>query len=781
MKLRTRLILVMGLIVVIATVPFGYVVYQTQNKAHIDGINAELLATANFAREILPVDYHDKIQGADSVSDAEYLRTVDRWNKLCDKLGLEYIWSLMEVEGEIVFTSGTSTSKDVTKGDHAAFFEKHTNPLAYGKVFGTMEPDYQTIIDKWGRIRAVLAPFRDTHGRKYLFGASMKTTEVDALTRETLWKSLGISVLILGLGMVFAVLLAGSLARPIESLTTAARRIADGDYDYGIENSHVAEIESLANSIDVMGLSIQKTIGDLKNSEQRLRALIANIPGASYRCALDEHGTMEFISSEIETISGYPASDFISNRVRSFTSIIHPDDLKKALNTVYATVERETPFAIEYRIIRAEGEIRWVLEKGQGVFDEGGKLQCLDGVILDITDRKRAEEELEKTQAIFSASFEACPAGILIADAPDVKIRMANSSALGVRGDSPQSLTDIAVENHAINWQTFNPDNTVIAPEDLPLSRAILKGETSSNVEVIIRRETGEDRWVLANAAPVRDAAGAISAGVVVFVDVTDRKRAEFALSETQAELLAHERREKELVEAELVKARKELVHATRLATLGQLIATVSHELRNPLGSIRTAVFSVAGEVRGQMPLIDRALARAERNIVRCDQIIEELLDFTRAKKSEPIPTRIDRWLSGILDEQDIPDHIEVVRRLKTDIKIDVDQEQLRRCVINLLTNACQAMEETQSERAIMTVETLLEGNQLLIRVSDTGHGVPQDKMEKIFEPLYTTKGFGVGLGLPVVEQIMEQLGGEVVITSEPDKGTTAALKLPLL
>ena len=269
-------------------------------------------------------------------------------------------------------------------------------------------------------------------------------------------------------------------------------------------------------------------------------------------------------------------------------------------------------------------------------------------------------------------------------------------------------------------------------------------------------------------------------ANETLLVEMAQRKQAELALRKAQAELLTRERRERELVGAELAKTRQELIDATRLATLGQLTATVSHELRNPLGSIRTAVFSVAEEVRGHTPLVDRALARAERNIIRCDQIIEELLDYTRTKKPEPKLTDIDPWLGKVLDEQNIPQHIGVIRNFNADRKINVDREHLRRCLINLLTNAYQAMKETQAAQARLTVETLVEENRLAIHVRDTGRGISPDKMERIFEPLYTTKGFGVGLGLPVVEQLMKQLGGGVTIKSKPQQGTTASLWLPL-
>ncbi|MBN1180149.1 MAG: PAS domain S-box protein [Anaerolineae bacterium] len=143
---------------------------------------------------------------------------------------------------------------------------------------------------------------------------------------------------------------------------------------------------------------------------------------------------------------------------------------------------------------------------------------------------KSADEELVRARALLQAAIEQSPSGIIVADAPDVTIRLANPAATGIRGQSQAFLTGIDVSLHTQRWQTFHLDGRPYAPEDLPLSRAILKGEVTKNEEVIIRNEDGEDCWVLANATPVRDRDGAIVAGIVVFHDIAEHKRIETAL-----------------------------------------------------------------------------------------------------------------------------------------------------------------------------------------------------------------------------------------------------------
>jgi len=136
----------------------------------------------------------------------------------------------------------------------------------------------------------------------------------------------------------------------------------------------------------------------LKESVERFHSLVSNIPGIVYRCANDSNWTMLYISHEIATVTDYPASDFINNAVRSYASIIHPDDLDLVYLAVQKGVKERAAYTIEYRICRADAHIRWVHEQGQGVFAPDGNLLWLDGVILDITERKEVEDEKFKLE-----------------------------------------------------------------------------------------------------------------------------------------------------------------------------------------------------------------------------------------------------------------------------------------------------------------------------------------------------------------------------------------------
>ena len=163
-----------------------------------------------------------------------------------------------------------------------------------------------------------------------------------------------------------------------------------------------AGVESLTVPFDRAELLARVRAGlremALRADQTRLQALVANVPGAIYRCAHDADYTMEVISDAIEDITGHPPSDFVQNACRTFASIIHPEDRAEVERAVDAAVAEGRPFALEYRVMRADGTPRWVLERGRLVRGEDGR-SWLDGVIFDITERRRAEAILRGQEA----------------------------------------------------------------------------------------------------------------------------------------------------------------------------------------------------------------------------------------------------------------------------------------------------------------------------------------------------------------------------------------------
>jgi signal transduction histidine kinase len=236
---------------------------------------------------------------------------------------------------------------------------------------------------------------------------------------------------------------------------------------------------------------------------------------------------------------------------------------------------------------------------------------------------------------------------------------------------------------------------------------------------------------------------------------------------------------------AELKAAQAELVRKERLATLGQLTATVSHELRNPLGAMGTSLQVIARLSPNGDPRVQRAVERIDRSITRCDRIIDELLDFTRIRGLDLEPTTVDEWLAGILDDLAVPDGIVVKRAFDAPgAVLPLDRDRLRRAVINVYDNACQSMPEEARARdgqrpLNVTVGTRVTDGRVEMSIADTGSGIPPDVLPRIFEPLFSSKNFGLGLGLPTVKQVLEQHAGGVTVETEEGQGTCFTLWLP--
>jgi|GEM_PF-1081655 len=163
------------------------------------------------------------------------------------------------------------------------------------------------------------------------------------------------------------------------------------------------ELHEERNNLEI---KISERTQKLQESEYQFRSLVDNIPGVSYRCLIDDDWTMVYISDAMKDLSGYPPSDFIRNAVRTFSSVIHPEDRKKVAEAVEGSVSGNTPFLLEYRLVHANGGILWVSEKGQVKFNANGKADYLDGAFFDITDSKNAETKLRHSEKMTRAIIE---------------------------------------------------------------------------------------------------------------------------------------------------------------------------------------------------------------------------------------------------------------------------------------------------------------------------------------------------------------------------------------
>lgn len=231
---------------------------------------------------------------------------------------------------------------------------------------------------------------------------------------------------------------------------------------------------------------------------------------------------------------------------------------------------------------------------------------------------------------------------------------------------------------------------------------------------------------------------------------------------------------------AELRAVQAELLHRERLSTMGLLTATVAHELRNPLSAVRNSLFVIREALTPHEIDLDRPLSRAERSIGRCDRIISDLLDYTRGRELRCAPLAVDAWVEETVRAHALLPGITVEHDYRApDCVLNCDIERMRRVVVNVIENAAQALGDSAGDRRIV-VSTRVADEHFELSVVDSGPGIAAEVLPRVFEPLFSTKSFGTGLGLPAVKQIVEQHGGTVHILSAPGAGASVVVRLPL-
>ena len=195
---------------------------------------------------------------------------------------------------------------------------------------------------------------------------------------------------------------------------------------------------------------LESTTRALQESENRFRGLVANLPGVVYRCENDANWTMRYMSDEVSSLTGFPASDFIDNRVRSFSSVVHPDDLHITYQSV-AAIERHEKFELTYRLKHVDGHSVWVREQGRGEYGANGELLWVSGFIWDISDRKAAEDALRISERRFSGAFNTAPQGMAIVDLDGrwMEVNDALCRMLGYSREELLQLTTVRLNERA--------------------------------------------------------------------------------------------------------------------------------------------------------------------------------------------------------------------------------------------------------------------------------------------------------------------------------------------
>ena len=271
----------------------------------------------------------------------------------------------------------------------------------------------------------------------------------------------------------------------------------------------------------------------LRESEQEFIMLAESVPQMVWMSRPD--GWHIYFNQQWVDYTGLTLEESYGH---GWSTPFHPDDRQRARDAWQKATQKDVPYALECRLRCADGGYRWWLIRGTPRRNAKGEIIRWFGTCTDIGEIKAAEAALAETKAFLQAAMDQSSAGIAIAEAPSGKLSYVNRAGLLIRGASEaEALTGVDAENYVASWKLLHLDGTPMETEEVPLARAVLLGEESSK-EFIIRRSANEDRIVLANATPIMDGADRVTAGIVVFQDITERKQMEIH-REIRMEILA--------------------------------------------------------------------------------------------------------------------------------------------------------------------------------------------------------------------------------------------------
>lgn len=420
--------------------------------------------------------------------------------------------------------------------------------------------------------------------------------------------------------------------------------------------------------------------------------------------------------------------------------VVHADDRELVRRQFQTAVRTGARFDEHYRIVTPDRRLKHVHSVAEPILDSDGRVTQLIGTIQDVTDRIDAGQAARLRDARIRAILETAVDAILVIDTHGI-IQLANPAIERLFGYAPDELI-----GRNVSMLMPSPDGE---RHDGHIARYLATGEKriiGIGREVLGLRKDGSTIPVSLSVSEMKVEGEHTFTGMLH--DLTERKRIEAQLRER-----------------------------ADLARLGQMASVVAHEVRNPLAGIRGAL-QVIGT---RMPADSRDRAVMHDVVTRLDalnQFVDDLLVFSRPKPPDLSRTTLTPVFQRLVELlQRDPQFSGVTFELEAaDISVDIDQRQMERALLNLLTNAAQAMKGTG--RVHIAVEAT--GYRCRISIADTGPGVPPDVREKMFEPFFTTKHRGTGLGLSITKRTIEQHGGSVAVHGTPGGGTTIVVDLQI-
>ncbi len=490
----------------------------------------------------------------------------------------------------------------------------------------------------------------------------------------------------------------------------------------------------------------------LVENEKRFASIFHANPASIAVTRLADNRLVDVNPAWQET-TGISREDAVGRQVEELNLWVYPEEREKLLHSIREKGKTQS----EMHLRRRSGELRNLLISVDS-FELAGERYLLT-MAQDITEEKQAEETLRALTARQEALLAAVPDIVMEVDNEKV-YTWANPAGIGFFG------TDVIGKKADDYFEGVQDTYKVVQP--------LFNGdEHTIYVESWQRRKDGQKRLLAWWCRNLKDEDGTVIGAISSARDITENLRAEQALQDYNERL----EREVEARTGELRDAQEALVRQEKLATLGQLAGGVGHELRNPLGVINNAVYYLQMILPKADKKVKDYLSMIKRETTTAEKIINDLLDFSRIKSVDREPVAVHELFERVLARFPAPENVQVRMTIPTDLpQVFVDTQQIEQVVGNLVLNAYQAM----PDGGTLTVSTIQAKRTVSLAIKDEGVGITPENMGKLFEPLFTTKPKGIGLGLAVSKKLAEANDSRIEVKSKLGEGSTFTIVLPL-
>jgi len=503
----------------------------------------------------------------------------------------------------------------------------------------------------------------------------------------------------------------------------------------------------------------------LRDSEESYRTVMDMSPDTITVNRIEDGRYVE-VNRAFCDLTGYRSEEVTGRTPTEVNLFVAPTDRKR----LEAALRHGVVRGLEMQFRDKSGTVSDNLVSARPIQFKGNP--CYLFIVTLITPLKMVQQALAESEESYRTILESAPYAVVITRISDSQFRQVNSAFCRQTGFS---------RAETIGRTTFDLEK-LIDPSDRKRMLEILRRDGQVNgMEVCFKAKDGGLLETLFSAAPIRYKGDDCILSMTV--DISARKLAERELDQYRQHL-------EEMVQsrtAELKAAQQELIKSEKLSVLGQLTATVSHELRNPLGVIRSSNFYLQRHIGDKDDKVPKHFKRIDEQVTLCDAIVSELLEYTRGRNVSLVREDIRPLLKQVIEQLCEDNTIPIGLEQSGDFSaVPHDPEKMRRVFINVIDNAIQAIkaqqrlakEASRQYDPAISIHAKMQTDHVIIAILDNGVGMNAETLEKAFEPLFTTRARGTGIGLANVKKIVSEHGGEVSLESKLGEGTRMTICL---